>query len=332
MPKPATIDVQTALRGLTREWGPWTCSPIDLGDGVATVDADQAAQRSPILVKNVVQQFRDALRRPLAGLRLLDLASLEGNYTIELAKHGAHCLGVEARIANLMKAKFVARQLGLAEAQFVQDDVRNVTREKYGMFDGILCSGILYHLDVPDVFHFLRNICAMCSGVILIDTHVSLQAEVETSYDKRSYSGWFYKEHDEHTTLQQREDLVWSSIDNCRSFWFTKPSLINCLEEFGCTSILENLTPGQANRAPDRITLMAFPGRRVPYLCASSAGHDLYPKWGEADQKFWVHQALQHSWRTSYQGHHAAGVGAIPCQSTTAASEATAEHRAGGSA
>ena len=65
---------------------------------------------------------------------------------------------MEGREANVAKAQFVKEALGLNRLKFVHDDVRNLGREKYGIFDIVICSGILYHLDSPDVFHFVKRI------------------------------------------------------------------------------------------------------------------------------------------------------------------------------
>ena len=80
---------------------------------------------------------------PDGGLRILDLACLEGLFSLELAMQGARVVGVEIREGNLTKARFAAEALGVSGVEFVRDDVRNVDAGRYGRFDVILCSGIL---------------------------------------------------------------------------------------------------------------------------------------------------------------------------------------------
>ncbi|MBC1220039.1 bifunctional 2-polyprenyl-6-hydroxyphenol methylase/3-demethylubiquinol 3-O-methyltransferase UbiG, partial [Nostoc sp. UCD120] len=86
-------------------------------------------------------------------MRILDLGCLEGLYSIGLALHGATVVGIEGREVNFQKAKFAKECLGLNNLEFIQDDVLNLSPEKYGYFDIVLCCGILYHLNVPEVFN-----------------------------------------------------------------------------------------------------------------------------------------------------------------------------------
>jgi 2-polyprenyl-3-methyl-5-hydroxy-6-metoxy-1,4-benzoquinol methylase len=131
------------------EHGPWTAYNIDLGDGTQT--APQLA--CPHLrLRRIVQTVSDFAGKPWSELRILDLASLEGIFALECASHGAQVVAIEGREANNVRAKFAAEALGLSNVEFVTDDVRNLSEGKFGRFDVILCSGILYHLLPSDWF------------------------------------------------------------------------------------------------------------------------------------------------------------------------------------
>ena len=52
---------------------------------------------------------RRRVRRIARGVRVLDLASLEGMYALELARRGADVVAIEGREANVEKARFAAR-------------------------------------------------------------------------------------------------------------------------------------------------------------------------------------------------------------------------------
>ena len=58
----------------------------------------------------------------------------------------------------------------LDKLELYKDDVRNLSRERYGEFDLVICSGILYHLDGKDVFPFIRRIYEVCTRVATVDT------------------------------------------------------------------------------------------------------------------------------------------------------------------
>ena len=120
-------------------------------------------------------------RRPpkaLEGKKVLDLACLEGHYTIEPVLAGAEGLGIEGREPNLVKARFAAETLGLDRCHFVKDDVRNLSALKYGTFDIVIASGILYHLDTPAALDFVASIAEVCSDLAIVDTYVSTRPEV----------------------------------------------------------------------------------------------------------------------------------------------------------
>ena len=121
--------------------------------------------------RKVVRAVCDLAHRPLAGLRVLDLACAHGHYSFEMAKLGAQVLGIEGRESWLEQARRTKQDTSLSSVEFVQDDVRNLSKEKYGEFDIVLCLGILYHLDAPDVFDFLDRVFEVCRDFAIIETH-----------------------------------------------------------------------------------------------------------------------------------------------------------------
>ena len=89
----------------------------------------------------------DLAKRPISELRILHLACLEGQYAVEFARQGAQVVAIEGREANIEKARFSKRALGLDNLELIHGDVRDLSRERHGSFDIVLCLGILYHLD-----------------------------------------------------------------------------------------------------------------------------------------------------------------------------------------
>ncbi|MEB8584318.1 class I SAM-dependent methyltransferase, partial [Bacillus cereus] len=133
---------------IIRKYGEWTAYDIKLTDTLYTRDIRQP---NPAL-KKIVTMIQDITQCDFKNLRILDLACLEGHYAIEFAMQGATVVGIEGRESNIQKAIFAKDLLRLENLTFYQDDVRNLSAEKYGHFDIVLCSGILYHLDCSDVF------------------------------------------------------------------------------------------------------------------------------------------------------------------------------------
>ena len=57
------------------------------------------------LSRKVVRAVCDLAHRPPSGLRVLDLASAHGHYSVEMAKLGAQVLGIEGRESWLEQAR-----------------------------------------------------------------------------------------------------------------------------------------------------------------------------------------------------------------------------------
>src|SRR5882757_5826923 len=111
------------------KFGPWTASNIHLGDHSYTIGEE--IHGDEIKLRRILQVVSDTTRRPLKGLRLLDLACHEGIYAIEFARHGASVVGIEGRQAHIEKGRFVQDVLSLKNLNIVQDDVRNLSKNKY---------------------------------------------------------------------------------------------------------------------------------------------------------------------------------------------------------
>jgi hypothetical protein len=211
------------------------------------------------------QIVSDSVRKPLSESRILDLASLEGDFSAEFAFRGAEVLGVEGRRTNIERA---AARFSLPNLRFVQDDVRNISREKYGEFDVVLCLGILYHLDAPDCFKLLEAIAEVCIDITIIDTHISLTRDEIVKYKGHEYRGRLYTEYSREPTPEQTEKSTWASIGNLRSFWPTKPSLVNAIVDAGFNSVYECLYPAWNDIPSDRVALVAQKGKRERILAA----------------------------------------------------------------
>ncbi|MBC7604854.1 MAG: methyltransferase domain-containing protein [Ramlibacter sp.] len=211
------------------------------------------------------QIVTDFVRKPIAEVRVLDLACLEGDYSAEFAMRGAQVLGIEGRRTNVERAR---ERFRLPNLEFVQDDVRNISREKYGEFDVVLCLGILYHLDAPDCFKLLESIAEVCTGVAVIDTHVSDIRSETVNHRGKDYAGWRYVEYVRPPSQQEEEASTWASIGNVRSFWPTKPSLVNAIVDAGFTSVYDCQYPAWNDIPADRVAFAATKGERQRVLAS----------------------------------------------------------------
>ncbi|WP_221643598.1 bifunctional 2-polyprenyl-6-hydroxyphenol methylase/3-demethylubiquinol 3-O-methyltransferase UbiG [Nostoc sp. UCD121] len=194
-------------------------------------------------------------------MRILDLGCLEGLYSIGLALHGATVVGIEGREVNFQKAKFAKECLGLNNLEFIQDDVLNLSPEKYGYFDIVLCCGILYHLNVPEVFNFIEKLGEVCTAFTIIDTHFG-EPEKIFIHKGKQYWGSLYHEFDEDATIEQKADSLWASLHNNNSFWFTPYSLFNLLQTSSFTSVYQSFIPIPSQQE-NRFVLLAHKGEQI---------------------------------------------------------------------
>jgi SAM-dependent methyltransferase len=234
-------------------YGPWTAHNIRLADGLYTISPDPAGDE--VKLRRVTQLASDVFGGSLAGVRVLDLACLEGMYSIELARRGADVVAIEGREANVEKARFAARTLGLG-VDFQLGDVRDLSSERHGEFDLVLALGILYHLDADDLFSVIERIGAVTRRALVVDTGVGIVGK-EAFGD---YRGTRLVEHRPDSTEEERRDAVWSSLDNLTAVALTRPSLERALARQGFTSVLECHVPAEPEKEVARVTLLALKG------------------------------------------------------------------------
>ena len=237
--------------------GSWSAMAIRLGPDEYTKQ-DQADFR----LRRILQVAADAVGKPLSDCRVLDLACLEGHYAIEFALHGSSAVGIELREANIEKAAFAVKKLGLDNIELYLDDVNNLSAEYYGTFDIIICSGILYHLRGEDACSLIGKISECCTGIMILDTFIAANYQKTIVLDGKEIHGSPYKEHNTNASKEERVADLWASVDNEESFWLTEESLLRVIQEAGFSSCAEVLMPAYTE-AFDRRTYLAYRGAPV---------------------------------------------------------------------
>ena len=284
--------IEDAMARIVAEHGAWTAHNVSLGEGVFTLGAD----RPYLKLQRLLQTAADVCGRPLGELRVLDLACLEGGFAIEFARHGATVVGIEGRAANLAKAVFARDVLGLDRLTFELGDVRDLSAERHGMFDIVICAGILYHLDAPDVFAFVERIAEVCSRLAIVDTSLSLRPLESRDYKGRTYWGRSFPEHEADMSAEKRAANLWGSLSDTSSFWITRASLLNLLRDAGFTSVMEVLNPALPGQLSDRTVLAAIKGTRQTIHATPSTNTIPFRDWSEHERP--GHDPMQ---RTTYR-------------------------------
>lgn len=148
-----------------------------------------------------VQRY-DQVCEPLYGLpTVLELGSLHGHHSAELASHGSLVTAVEGRESNI-RASLVHENV-----KYLLGDIRDT--QELGSFAGVLCCGVLYHLSDP--LSFLRQISSQASERLVLCTHVALDHDPVFESFLRPMTGlgrWYCE-----------SEHPWASLHGESSFW-----------------------------------------------------------------------------------------------------------------
>jgi hypothetical protein len=300
-------EIESRKEAIERLYGPWTASEINLGHGLATLpELTPVGPANPLFrhqrtdwpgyspgssrVRRVVQIIADLAGKPLKELRILDLACLEGGFALELGAWGASVLGVDGREGHIAKANFVRDVLGQTNVTFVVDDVRNVNRSTYGVFDVVLCLGILYHLPAPEVFVFAEAITDACSRLLIVDTEVAMTDLEMKSHRGCRYYGMTTPEHEPSASSEEQLRNAWMSIGNTTSFMLTRFSLYNLFADLGFSSGYECFEPAVLGHGA-RTTFVAVKGTSMELRTASKIkeGREAYSEAGSGRRDSELH-------------------------------------------
>jgi SAM-dependent methyltransferase len=255
--------------------GPWTAHNVRLADGLFTIAPGPTGDE--VKLRRIVQVASDLCGGRFDGLRVLDLACLEGMYSLEFARRGAEVVAIEGREANLEKARFAARALGL-DVDFQAGDVRGLSRERHGEFDVVLCLGILYHLDADDVVAMVDEIRAVARNVAIFDTSVALARGETRRYGDLELQGEILLEHASGSTTEEKQGRLWSSLDNPRSFLPSLPSLLRLLRHSGFPTVVQAHLPAEPTQPRGRVTLVALARDPIQPLLTPEPGTDAIPE------------------------------------------------------
>lgn len=102
------------------------------------------------------------------GLRALDLGTRDGYFAFELEKRGAQVIAIDYLPKSTTGFTIAQKILASKNVRYKQDNLYNITPEKYGSFDIVLFLGLLYHL--PDPIRALRIVRQLCKGTMYIET------------------------------------------------------------------------------------------------------------------------------------------------------------------
>lgn len=235
--------------------GAWISYDLDF-DGrrytMSPVESNNAGIFSGIFLKTILDATVDFTpTKKWRNLSVLDLGCFEGQMAIEFARQDAkRVVGIDCREQNVAKANFVKEALDLKNFEVFVDDVRNLSADKYGTFDVVLCLGLLYHLPPADTIKFTKQLFEIASYLAVIDTHISIRDEHQINQNGKTYHGLLYDENDNSTQSAKGSEPT---------FWPTKTSLFRLIRDAGFKTLYTIPYSGKAYRGAldDRLTVVA---------------------------------------------------------------------------
>jgi tRNA (mo5U34)-methyltransferase len=126
------------------------------------------------------EQIRDHIPSDLTGRTALDIGCNAGFYALEMARRGAHVVGIDHDEHYLMQARWVAEQFGLqSRLDYRRLSLLELARSAPGSlasFDVVLFMGVFYHLRYPLLG--LDIAAAMTGSVMVFQTLTTPDATI----------------------------------------------------------------------------------------------------------------------------------------------------------
>lgn len=112
---------------------------------------------------------RLALPDDLSGKRVLDIGARDGFFSFEAERRGADVLALDFMPPERTGFGVGAKLRG-SSVEYRVDNVYNLSPERHGEFDLVLCLGVLYHLRNPLLG--LDRIWGVCKRDMLLETQI----------------------------------------------------------------------------------------------------------------------------------------------------------------
>jgi tRNA (mo5U34)-methyltransferase len=103
-----------------------------------------------------------------SGLRILDLGARDGFFSIMLEKRNAKEVIALDHVPPEKTGFPVLKEIFNSKVKYINENIYDLSPEKYGEFDIVLCLGLLYHLRNPLLA--LDNIRRVCKRVLYVES------------------------------------------------------------------------------------------------------------------------------------------------------------------
>lgn len=243
--------------------GSWTAHKIkfvsDEGEIVYTKPGEGNGNRE---LMNRLSQVVVDIYGDIKNLSFIDLACLEGLHGMNFAAMGAKKVAfLEPRKTSMDRTKFAIDVLKLNNCVCFQDDMRNLSKEVHGLYDIVICFGVIYHFRVPEVFDIIKKVKDIANKAVIFDAVFIPDDKITKSYnyDGNEYFGHIWDEDFQKEGLWGPYDASLKEREIMKSWKFSFPSFIKYLTNIGFGSVYDICSPIIENRR----TVLAIKGNRV---------------------------------------------------------------------
>ena len=151
----------------------------------------------PDEIEHIHRTRRDMMLAELAplfaehpkDLTAIDVASHQGYFSLELARHCREVRGLEYQKRHVESARLIARTLGVDNITFIEENIETVPPGRYEPADIVINFGLMYNLENP--IGALRRCREMTKRVLLIETQCTI-LNLEGAIDSGHYSNTNY--------------------------------------------------------------------------------------------------------------------------------------------
>jgi len=137
---------------------PYWFHRIEIAEGIVTPGEDDTPAKARWI----------ELPMDLKGKRVLDIGCYEGYFSFECEKRGAEVVAIDIIPPNTGFS--VVHEALQSNVEFIQASIYELTPERFGEFDLVLCLGVLYHLRHPLLG--LERVHSVCKGQLILETQI----------------------------------------------------------------------------------------------------------------------------------------------------------------
>ena len=248
-----TSEIKSRMEAL----GKWNAHNIKLvsDEGEEIWTRPEESNGNKKLMRDTVQLIQDVFG-DIKELSFLDLGAMEGLHGLNIKCMGSKKVYInEGKEENYNKIVFAREALKLYGCPVSNTDAAKM--QGNDEIDIILCFGLIYLFDVPEVFEFIKNMYNMCIKGVIID------AVFENSYDPNIgsviYNGEYY-----YGNWRNNDPSAYnSSLEHNKSWHFTSESLRRYLDKVGFTTVYDRKYP---DNPQNKRTFLCIKGEKLGKL------------------------------------------------------------------